>query len=169
MEYYILAGIAVLVVVAAVFLVEHARGNTVHPDQKQDLKYQFVKKQFIMSAAENDLYRVLQEVVGSNFVIVPQAHLSVFLDHRVKGQSWQGALSTIQRKSVDFLICSHTYYNPLVAIELDDSSHQREDRVERDTKVDQICETAGMPLIHIRWQQNYAANDLLVKLTPYLK
>lgn len=169
MELLIFAGIVVLVIAVIGYVIDHIRGNVVHPEEKQELKYQFVRKQFIMSAAENDLYRVLQEVVGSNFVIVPQAHLSVFLDHRVKGQSWQGALSTIQRKSVDFLICSHTYYNPLVAIELDDSSHQREDRVERDTKVDQICETAGMPLIHIRWQQNYAANDLLVKLTPYLK
>lgn len=139
MELFPFVGIFLLICVAIAYVIEHLRGNVVHPKEKEALKYQYTRKQFVMTQAENNFYQVLQQAVGSAYVIFPQVHLDTFLNHRTKGQNWAGALSTIQRKSVDFLICNRNYYNPLVAIELDDSSHQREDRIVRDAKVDAIC------------------------------
>lgn len=77
-------------------------------------------------------------------------------------------MSSIQRKSVDFLICNRDYYSPLVAIELDDASHNTPERMERDAKVDAICQTASMPLVRVKWQSKYDSNELLAKLSPYL-
>ena len=136
--------------------------------QSQISKYTYKRRQYIMSKAENDFYKVLQDSLGSGYMIYPQAHLDLFLDHRTKGQSWTGALSTIQRKSVDFLICSREYYSPLVAIELDDASHQRPERVDRDAKLEEIFNQANMPLVRITWQYKYDANDILHRLSPYL-
>lgn len=131
-------------------------------------KYVYTKRQFIMTKAEREFYLTLQQAIGGAYMIYPQAHLDLFLDYMVKGQNWQAALSTIQRKSVDFLICSREYYNPLAAIELDDSSHTRQDRIERDRKLEEICTAAGMPLVRINVSSAYNSDDLLRQIAPHL-
>ena len=162
----------ILVVVAIAFAAisrRPARTNSAKAEEEYEPKYVYTRKQFIMSRAENDFYGALQQAVGTNYVILPQVHLGTFLDHRIKGQKWAAALSVIQRKSVDFLICNREYYNPLVAIELDDVSHDALDRQKRDKVVEAICARADMPLVRIRWRANYDTNALLTQLAPYLK
>jgi hypothetical protein len=44
----------------------------------------------------------------------------------------------IDRKHVDFLLCDSTTMQPLIGIELDDKSHERPDRRERDIFVDGV-------------------------------
>lgn len=132
-------------------------------------QYKYFRKQFIMTKAENDFYQTLQQAIGSAYIIVPQAHLTLFLDHKVTGQNWKAARSVINRKSVDFLICNRSYYNPLVAIELDDASHNKGDRIQRDELVDAICRDANMPLVRFKWSYQYDSNSILSQLAPYLK
>ena len=77
---------------------------------------------------------------------MPQAHLSSFIDHRIKGQNWDAAFSTINGKSVDFLLIEKNTLKPILAIELDDWSHKREDRIARDEKVKNILQQADIRL-----------------------
>lgn len=123
-------------------------------------KYKYRRKKFLMSNAERKFFESLVVAVGRDYVVFPQVNLDKFLSHKVVGQSFRGALSTIQRKSVDFLVCSHTYYVPLVAIELDDSTHSQPDRAERDKLVNEICRQAGMPLLRVRWSKDYSPSHL---------
>lgn len=170
MELLVYIGIAIAIF-ALVLSIIGRRVPAAEPtkDDAPAPKYAYTRKQFIMTKAENDFYQTLQQAIGSSYMIYPQAHLDLFLDHKVTGQKWGAALSGIQRKSVDFLICNRMYYNPLVAIELDDASHSRPDRVERDGKVEAICKAAGMPLVRMPWRQSYDANQVLEKIAPYLK
>lgn len=168
MEIYILFAIIAIIVVVVTIVIP-SRKKADKSGGKAELEYAYTRKQFIMTRAENEFYGVLQQVVGTNYLIIPQAHLDLFLDHRVKGQSWKGALSKIQRKSVDFLICSRGYYSPLVAIELDGTSHTEDERMARDNFVDGICKNAGMPIVHILSNGHYDSNELVQTLAPYLK
>jgi very-short-patch-repair endonuclease len=86
-------------------------------------------------------------VIGDRFIVIPQAHLSVFIDQHVKGQNWKAAFRVINGKSVDFLLVEKTTLKPIAAIELDDWSHKREDRVSRDEKVKAILDEAGVLLV----------------------
>ena len=74
----------------------------------------------------------------------------------------------INRKHVDFLICDNETLKPIVGIELDDSTHQRQDRQLRDQFLDQVFETAKLPLIHIKVKQVYAISDLQENLKKYI-
>ena len=56
----------------------------------------------------------------------------------------------IDRKSVDFVLFDKEYFSPFMIIELDDSSHEREDRKIRDGFVDSICQKAEIPIKHIK-------------------
>ena len=57
---------------------------------------------------------------------------------------------------------------PALAIELDDSSHNRKDRIERDLFVDQVFKTAGLPLIHVKVVQTYDVDELAEQIQSSL-
>ena len=101
-----------------------------------------------MTQHELIFYKTLLEAI-SGCVIIPQAHLSMFLDHKVYGQNWSRAFSRINGKSVDFLICTNNM-KPLIAIELDDNAHDRPDRQKRDIFVNSIISNANMPLLRFK-------------------
>ncbi len=130
--------------------------------------YAYRKKQYIMTKSEHNLLRVLEQIFDHRYAIYPQAHLDTFLDHQIAGQDWRAALSTIQRKSVDFLVCDATYGTPVVAIELDDASHNQPSRMERDEKVEAICRQARMPLVRIRWRSAYNVDEIRHNIEQYL-
>ena len=72
----------------------------------------------------------------------------------------QGFRNKIDRKHVDFLICDSTTMKPLYGVELDDSSHSKQKRIERDQFVDSVFRTAGLPLIRIKAARTYDINEL---------
>lgn len=82
------------------------------------------------------------------------------------------ARNRINRKHVDFLLVRESDLAPLAGIELDDSSHEEEDRRQRDAFVDSAFASAGLPLLHVPVQKAYAHADLrakvatLVEITP---
>lgn len=110
-------------------------------------KYQYLRKDFILTQSEREFFEVLLASVENKYHVFPQVHLDVILNHKVRGQNWFGAFRHIDEKSVDFVICDKVYIKPLLAIELDDKSHEREDRIERDEEVERILNEAGMPLL----------------------
>jgi hypothetical protein len=123
-----------------------------------------------MTKAENNFFEILNEIVGHDYYIFPQVHLSSILDGDIWGQSWKGALSTIDRKSVDYVICNKGYRTPVLAIELDDSSHDSENRQQRDANVEHMLEKAGMPLLRLRNVRHMSheeiSNKVLAALPP---
>lgn len=122
---------------------------------KQSSKYHYSKKNYFMTQAEHEFYNVLNELVGTEFVIFAQVHLPTIVNHKVKGQNWQGALSHINRKSVDFVLCNKSNLSPVLAIELDDKSHQKQDRQYRDAEVERILSLAEMPLLRVKNQSSF--------------
>jgi hypothetical protein len=58
---------------------------------------------------------------------------------------------------------------PLVGLELDDSSHQRADRQTRDAFVDQVFAAAELPLVRIAPQRDYNTRELEAQLSPYFR
>lgn len=108
-------------------------------------EYTYAKKEHIITQHELAFYQALHEAV-SGCIIIPQAHLSIFLNHKVRGQNWSRAFSRINGKSVDFLICTNDM-RPLLAIELDDITHSRPDRQQRDAFVNTVITNAHIPLL----------------------
>lgn len=74
----------------------------------------------------------------------------------------------IDRKHVDFLLCDPATMRPLVGIELDDRSHQREDRQARDAFVDKVFAAARLPLLHIPVRRAYVAAEIETQIAPFL-
>jgi len=119
-----------------------------------------------LSPAEQSFYLVLKNVVGEYLTICPKVSLAdvFFVTHPNENMS---AYNRINRKHVDFLVCEPKTMKPRFAIELDDSSHKRSDREERDDFVDGVFNGASFPLIRIPVRTGYNTVELsaLIKQT----
>lgn len=60
----------------------------------------------------------------------------------------------IKSRHVDFLLVDRTWM-PLLVVEIDGSSHNREDRHNRDEMVDAAMAKAGIPILHLRVGQDW--------------
>jgi very-short-patch-repair endonuclease len=67
----------------------------------------------------------------------------------------QTAFNRVSSKHVDFVLCDPSTLAPVVAIELDDSTHYRRDRADRDAFVNQLFKVIGVSLIRHRVQSAY--------------
>ena len=127
-------------------------------------EYEYKRKKFFMSAPEHEFFDLLYRAVGDKYRIFAQVHLPTLVDHKIPGQDWRGAFRHIDEKSVDFVLCDKSYIAPLLAIELDDSTHEREDRQERDSVVENILSHAGLPLLRIRKGSGYDITRLIAEI-----
>lgn len=160
--------ILVLVVVAVLILI--AKKNLqIRPAQPISDEYEYKRKKFFMSAPEHEFFDLLYRAIGHKYRIFAQVHLPTLVDHKITGQDWRGAFRHIDEKSVDFVLCDKSYIAPLLAIELDDSSHEREDRQERDSIVENILSHAGLPLLRIRKGNGYDITRLVAEIEEMIQ
>ena len=128
---------------------------------KSDLPYRL--RDDFLSPAELAFYRVLTQAVGGQAVICTKVNLAdiFFVPQSKENHSFR---NKIDRKHVDFLLCEPATMKPRCGIELDDSSHDRRDRQERDAFVDQVFKVAKLPLIHVPARASYDAATLLASI-----
>lgn len=158
---YITVGIVLALVVVVVVAKVLFEGRTEAPEKA---KYQYRRKNFFLTRAEHECYDALVQAVGAEYHVYAQVHLPTIVDHTIKGQDWRAALAHINRKSVDFVLCDKAYISPKLAIELDDRSHERPDRQERDREVERILQQAGIPLLRLQNHGQFNAVELAQKI-----
>lgn len=156
MNYWILFIIFIAFIVFGVFLNKRGRSDS------EALPYK--KKEYLMTKAEREFFDVLERVVTGRYYIVPQVKISniAFVS---SGKNRQAYLNKIDRKTIDFVLFDKQF-SPIIAIELDDSSHDNEDRKIRDGFVDKIMETIGLKIVHVKTASTYnleELNDLIFK------
>lgn len=163
MNLYILAGIIIALVIALAIL----KAVVERGEEREKPKYRYTRKQFFLTRAEHECYDALIAAVGNKYHVFAQVHLPTILDNKVKGQDWRAALAHINRKSVDFVLCDKAYISPKLAIELDDKSHERPDRQERDREVERILGDAGVPLLRLENKGRFDPQELAQRINEY--
>ena len=113
-----------------------------------------------LSAAELSFYRVLLLSLNEGFVVCPKVNLKDIIFVSGPREKQQSHRNRIDRKHVDFLLCEPGSMRPVLAIELDDSSHKRRDRQERDSFVDRVFQVATLPLLHVAAAAAYEPQQL---------
>lgn len=120
-----------------------------------------------LSPAEISFYHVLKSATGDAITVCPKVNLSDIFFVSGPGQN-QGAKNRISRKHVDFLLCDSQTMRPRVGVELDDSSHAREDRQTRDALVQQVFDAAGLALLRFPAQRAYDLSEIVSRLSQSL-
>lgn len=123
----------------------------------------YVKKQHLLTYNEKVLHEVLGGLYGADFIVLPQIALVSLVD-KISRNSFRNELFRV----VDFVIADANYV-PLVAIELNDRSHLRSDRAERDKKVAEILQKAELPLVTIALEELQDVSLIKKKITRFLR
>ncbi len=129
-------------------------------DKKEKPVFDYGRKDFLMSRAEHIFFDILVEVLGGQYHVFPQIHL----DEIIYPKSYSGkrifSFRHINQKSVDFVVCDKAYIKPLLAIELDDRTHEIENRKRRDEEVERILNGAGLPLLRVINNSNFNKEEI---------
>ena len=95
------------------------------------------------------------------FVIIPKVRMADVIEPAQQHASdRQSALNKISSKHVDYLICRKENWEFCAAVELDDASHGKQARIERDEFVDEAFEQAQVPLVRFRARQGYSLESI---------
>jgi very-short-patch-repair endonuclease len=127
----------------------------------------YLKRKYFFSNAERSFYEVLRRLAPAEYTVFAKVRLADLVFVSKGAGSRQSHFNRINRKHIDFLLCNRDLA-PVVAIELDDASHDEEDREERDEFVDSVLRSAGLPIVHIRARRGYALDDIRAALHPFL-
>ena len=121
-----------------------------------------------LSHAEFSFYKVLSSLNGTQLAIQSKVRLAdIFFVARPNENVTY--FNRIAQKHLDFLVCDSITMKPLLGIELDDSSHNRDSRQERDDFVEKVFQAAGLPLLRLPVQREYNTREVAAKITPFLK
>jgi uncharacterized protein with GYD domain len=141
-------------------------------NQKKDtpeLSYQSAGP--LLSEAEKLFYTSLQTAFGQTYWIYPKVRLADLIKPTAKPRTseWHTAFNKIKSKHVDFVVCHPESFDVVAVFELDDASHERRDRKDRDAMVDQALSSCGIAIHHIKATNQYDAEALAAMLNPPLQ
>lgn len=105
-------------------------------------QYRYVSLRHVVSPPEKILFERLHKALPE-LVVLAQVHLPRVIQPASKSK---GPLERIIRKSLDFVICDAMFV-PLVAIEVNDRSHNAGDRIASDIDKAAALKSAGIPLL----------------------
>jgi predicted RNA-binding Zn-ribbon protein involved in translation (DUF1610 family) len=135
------------------------------PKPKLTTSFPYHQRDDFLSPAEISFYHILRKVIGDGASVCPKVSLGDLFYAQTgdygENRSW---MNRIDRKHIDFVICDPKTMRPIMGIELDDASHQKEKRIERDQFVDRVFSAAGLPLARVTAQAQYNTSELTTHL-----
>ncbi len=129
-----------------------------------DLPY--VAAPALLTAAERAFFVVLRQAVGGDYQLFAKVRLGDILqvESGVSGKRRFAAFGRISSKHADFVLCDARTFAVVGVIELDDRSHQRADRRERDRFFDAAMRKSGVPVLRVTVRRSYDKQDLREEL-----
>lgn len=122
-------------------------------------------RQTLMTSNERIFFEKLRRTIGDKYDIYPQVNLDKIFKIKYLGNkfAFNAAKWAIDRRSIDFLITKRESQSPFMGIELDDSTHYREDRVNRDEKVNALFKVNGIELMRVNGVNGISEEELRMK------
>jgi len=154
----------VLIVVFALAVITSQKGR--QPTSKGE-EFSFDARKELLSPAERSFFGVLEQAISGEFKVFSKVRLGDLIQPaRGLPQGRRTSLrNRIQQKHVDFVLCHPDSLAVVGAVELDDSSHGRKDRADRDDFVDRALTSAAVPILRFPARKGYAVPEVRAKLT----
>lgn len=116
------------------------------PKEKVKLNSKYERKQMLLTRPEYNFLQTLREIKPEKYEVIPQVALNSVIDKKTN-TSYRNELFRV----CDYCFVDKETFEPLLLVELNDRSHLRADREQRDAKVAAICSAAKIPLVTF-WQ-----------------
>ena len=120
----------------------------------------YERRPSLVTDTERHFFDSLQEAVDGRWAVFSMVRLADIIRVKPKTPKWQSWQNKIQAKHIDFVICEWGTLEILLAIELDDRSHERADRIRRDKFVDGALSAADVPILRVKAAKSYKVGEL---------
>ncbi|QDU79734.1 Topoisomerase DNA binding C4 zinc finger [Polystyrenella longa] len=123
-------------------------------------KLTYSLKDSLHTPAELSFHHCLVSAIGDDYFLATKVRwIDIF--QPTNDEEYITKRNKIDRKHVDFLLCSPQTMKPQLIIELDDSSHRTNKKtIERDDFLKEICESTGIALLRVRAAKSYSISEL---------
>lgn len=135
-------------------------------------RFPYRRQQWLFTKAEWQFYRALKQALEPELLIFAKVRIADVLSvqgPKTRSQGWWKAFTRISSKHVDFVLCRPGNGEILCAIELDDRSHAKRERRQRDQFVNQAFSAAELPLLRIPTQRQYDPRTLRDQVSDALR
>lgn len=112
----------------------------------------------LLSKGEAAFFRVLVQAVPPGVRVCPKVRLADLVSWPRNG--WREFGAPTSGKHVDFVLVEGDSARILTCVELDDKSHDRRDRRQRDAFVNATLRAAGIPVVHVRAAAGYNVQEI---------
>ena len=131
--------------------------------QEIDYKDNYYKKDYLLTQTELKFYRLLKQITDElGYSLFCQVSLYEIVNSRQFKD-----FAKIKSKSIDFVITQENC-KILMCIELDDKTHERHKRIQRDIFLDKLFNDLGIKLLRIQVQNFYDIEKLKNKVRESL-
>lgn len=124
----------------------------------------------ILTAPEQYFYRCLLSLLKDRVLIMPKVRIADIIKvrrHIPQQYFWQH-FSKISQKHIDFVLVDPQTFKTLCVIELDDKSHVRVDRMQRDWFINKIMAQTGIPIYRFPVRRRYNRAKIFHVIRPSL-
>ncbi|MGF1530095.1 MAG: DUF2726 domain-containing protein [Puniceicoccaceae bacterium] len=159
-----LIGILIVAAIALVVLKAFFTGK------EAGVNFRYSAIPHLFTRAERSFLGVLDQVINPDYRIFGKVRAAdvMTVTKGIDRSEWQKAFNRIQSKHFDFVICRASDSSIVLLIELDDKSHKKTQRVNRDQFIEKATEAAGIPLLRIPCQRTYSEQELSSLIATHL-
>ncbi len=161
---YLVVITLVIVVLAKLLepILTQSAGSKSKTSSSAKIDFRYEKIDSLLTATELEFFRALEQAVENNWYAFSKVRLEdiIKVEKGIERKKAYGLRNRIKSRHIDFVLCDKKSLEVLICIELDDSSHQRKDRIARDQFVDKALSVSGIPIIHIPTQKTYSIEDI---------
>ncbi len=141
---------------------------------KEEFNYNkyYKPKRYVITLNELKFYTVLMEIAKElDLIVFSQVSLSRIIETKrnLNNSDYTKYFNKIKAKSIDFILVDKLSCKIKLCIELDDSTHNRQDRIERDKFINQLFKNLEINLLRYPVYNVYYKETLKAKIIKNMK
>ena len=114
-------------------------------------------------------FETLRQVVGKDSTVLAKVSLAELVKVPNSDRRYLAHWRRVQRRTLDFLICSASSLKPYLAIKFETDAESKKRRANGHDVIKQVLGDIELPLLHLRANQEYGVKDLAKKITFLLR
>ena len=126
-------------------------------DNDEDIEKLPYRRKFLLTKNEYWFYKSLKEITDKyDFAVLAKIRFADLVEVSAEAdkKEYMKYFGKIKSKHIDFILCKKDNLYPELLIELNDSSHNKEDRIKRDDFIKKIAEKVGYKMVFVDGTQN---------------
>lgn len=135
--------------------------------ETKEIKQHYKKKLYLTTKTELEIYKILLEICTKyNLILFTQVVLYeiVQVNEKPFTREYAKYFNKICSKSIDFVIADKETTRIRLCIELDDPTHKKKKRIQRDEFIDKLFEDLQIDLLRIKTCNEYNINQIESKI-----